>query len=116
MNYPRILFCILLMALMTYLLRMLPVAVFRKKIKNRFFQSFLAYIPYAVLAAMTFPEVLYSTSSGGLTISSFITALCGFLVALILAYRGKGLFTVALSSVAAVFIAGLIVPYIPFLA
>ena len=114
MNYPRILFCIFLMALVTYLLRMLPIAVLRKKIHNRFFQSFLTYIPYAVLAAMTFPEVLYSTSNGEVTIASFTTALCGFLVALLLAYRGKGLLTVALGSVAVVFLVGLVVPYFPF--
>ncbi len=115
MNYPRILLCIFIMALITYLLRMLPIAVFRKKIQNRFFQSFLAYIPYAVLAAMTFPEVLYSTSSGEMTAASFLTALCGFLVALILAYRGKGLLTVALGAVATVFLVEMIVPYLPFL-
>ncbi len=116
MKFSRILFCIFLMAFVTYLLRMLPIAVFRRKIKNRFFQSFLAYIPYAVLAAMTFPEVLYSTSNGAMTLASFITAFSGFLVALILSYYGKGLFTVALSSVAAVYVVGLVVPYIPFLA
>lgn len=115
MNYPRILICIFLMALVTYLLRMLPIAVFRRKIDNRFIQSFLAYIPYAVLAAMTFPEVLYSTSTGEVTAASLTTALCGLIVALVLAYRGKGLLTVALGSVATVFLAGLIVPYLPFL-
>ena len=45
----------------TYLIRMLPMTVFRKEIKSRFVRSFLAYIPYAVLGAMTFPDVFYST-------------------------------------------------------
>ena len=51
------------MAIVTYIPRMLPLAIFRKKIKSRFIRSFLAYVPYAVLAAMTFPEILYSTSN-----------------------------------------------------
>lgn len=48
---------IAVMALVTYLIRMLPLVIFRKKIENRFIRSFLYYIPYAVLAAMTFPAV-----------------------------------------------------------
>lgn len=97
MNYTRIFICIAIMALVTYLPRVLPLAVFKKKIKNRFVQSFLAYIPYAVLAAMTFPEVLYSTGS-------IISAAAGFVVAVILAYRGKGLLTVAMAAVLVVYI------------
>ena len=61
MNYTRILIGVAIMALVTYIPRMLPLAIFRKKIKSRFIRSFLAYVPYAVLAAMTFPEILYST-------------------------------------------------------
>ena len=54
---------IAVMAGVTYLIRMLPLTVFQKKIKNRFIRSFLYYIPYAVLGAMTFPAILYSTGS-----------------------------------------------------
>ena len=54
---------IAVMALVTYLIRMLPLVIFRKKIENRFIRSFLYYIPYAVLAAMTFPAVFSSTGS-----------------------------------------------------
>lgn len=97
MNYTRILICIAIMALVTYLPRVLPLAIFKKKINNRFIQSFLAYVPYAVLAAMTFPEVLYSTSN-------MISAICGLCIALVLAYKGKGLLTVALCAVLTVFI------------
>ena len=61
MNYTRILICILIMAVVTYLPRMLPLTIFRKKIQNQFLKSFLAYVPYAVLAAMTFPEILSSS-------------------------------------------------------
>ena len=78
------------MAVVTYLPRMLPLAIFKKKIKSRFIRSFLAYVPYAVLAAMTFPEILYSTSN-------MLSAAAGLLVALILSYFGRGLLTVALS-------------------
>ena len=97
MNYTRILICVLIMALVTYIPRMLPLAIFKKKIKNRFIRSFLAYVPYAVLAAMTFPEILYCTTN-------MYAAATGLLVALFLAYKNKGLLTVALGSTAAVFV------------
>ena len=97
MNYTRILIAILIMAVVTYVPRMLPLAIFKKKIQNRFIQSFLAYVPYAVLAAMTFPEILYSTGN-------MISAMAGLIVALLLAYHNKGLLLVALSSTAVVFV------------
>ena len=97
MNYTRILIGVAIMAIVTYIPRMRPLAIFRKKIKSRFIRSFLAYVPYAVLAAMTFPEILYSTSN-------MISAVAGLLVALVLSYFGRGLLTVALSSTAVVFV------------
>lgn len=97
MNYPRILLCIFLMALVTYLTRMPPLVIFKKKITNRFVKSFLAYVPYAVLSAMTFPEILYSTGN-------MVSAAAGLAIALLLAYKGKGLLTVALGSTAMVFV------------
>ena len=97
MNYTRILIGVAIMAIVTYIPRMLPLAIFRKKIKSRFIRSFLAYVHYAVLAAMTFPEILYSTSN-------MISAIAGLLVALLLSYFGRGLLTVALSSTAVVFV------------
>ena len=84
------------MAVTTYLIRMLPLTVFRKPIKSRFVKSFLHYVPYACLTAMTFPAILYDTTY----IFSGITAL---VVAGILAFRGKSLLTVSLASCAAVF-------------
>ena len=83
------------MAAVTYLIRMLPLTAWRKPIKSRFFQSFLTYIPYAVLGAMTFPDVLYSTGD-------LRTAAVGVAVAVVLAWRGKSLLTVAISACAAV--------------
>lgn len=88
------------MAISTYLIRMLPFTFFTKKIKSRFVKSFLYYIPYAVLSAMTIPAIFYSTGS-------FATAIAGTAVAVILAFFGLPLIVVALSSSAAVFIAGL---------
>lgn len=88
---------IAVMALVTYLIRMLPLVIFRKKIENRFIRSFLYYIPYAVLAAMTFPAFFSSTGS-------VWSAVAGLIVALLLAFFEKGLLTVALSSCVAVFV------------
>lgn len=90
------------MAITTYLVRMIPFAFFTKKIKSRFIKSFLYYIPYAVLSAMTIPAIFFSTGS-------LITAVAGTIVALILAFLGLPLIVVALSSSAAVFIAGLFI-------
>lgn len=87
----------LAMALTTYLIRMLPLTVFRKPIKSKFIKSFLHYVPYACLTAMTFPAILYDTTY----IFSGIAAL---LVAVVLAFRGKSLLTVSLASCAAVFV------------
>ncbi len=98
MNYAYVLTGVLIMALVTYAVRVLPLAVFRKKIHNRFVQSFLFYVPYAVLSAMTFPAILESTSSGW-------SAAAGLLAAVLLAYKGKGLLTVALGATAVVFLA-----------
>ena len=80
LDYGRILAAIAVMAVVTYLTRMLPLVLFKKRITNPFIQSFLYYVPYAVLSAMTFPEVLYSTAS-------LISALCGLAAALFLAER-----------------------------
>ena len=82
----------------TYLIRMLPMAVFRKEIRNRFVRSFLAYIPYAVLGAMTFPDVIFCTGD-------VRTAVCGTAVAVALAWRGRSLLTVAVAACCAVALA-----------
>lgn len=81
------------MAVVTYLLRALPFVLVKKKITNVYVRSFLEYIPYGVLAAMTFPAVF--TSAGAPAPS-----LAGMTVALVLAYRRKGLLTVAIGAVA----------------
>ena len=85
------------MALATYLVRMLPLTVFRKPIRSRFFRSFLHYVPYACLAAMTFPAILQDTAS-------VLSGAAALAVAIVLAYLNQSLIVVALASSAAVFL------------
>ena len=101
MNYKYLLAGIAVMAITTYLIRMLPMVIFRKKISNQWIQSFLYYVPYTVLAAMTFPAIFSSTESKE-------SAVAGCIVAILLAYFKRGLLTVALGSAAAVLIMQLI--------
>lgn len=96
---------IAVMALVTYLIRMLPLAVFRKKIRSKFVLNFLFYVPFAVLSAMTVPAVF--TSCGSST-AGVISSLAGLVVALILALRERGLLTVAVSACGAAFLADII--------
>lgn len=90
---------IAVMAGVTYLIRMIPFAAFRRQIKSRFFRSFLFYVPYAVLTAMTIPAIFYSTGS-------MATAAFGTAVAVVLAYFDMPLIAVALAASAAAFAAG----------
>ena len=92
---------ILIMALTTYLIRVLPMTLFRKPIKSRFVRSFLHYVPYACLTAMTFPAILSSTAS-------IVSGAAALVVAVVLAFRGKSLIVVALGSCAAVFLTELL--------
>ena len=85
------------MAITTYLIRVLPLTLFRKPIRSRFIRSFLHYVPYACLTAMTFPAILTSTAS-------VISGGAALIVAVWLALRDKSLLVVALGSSAAVFI------------
>ena len=96
---------ILVMAGVTYLIRMLPLTLVRGKIESTFVKSFIFYVPYAVLSAMTIPAIFYSTSS-------LVSALAGLAVAIILAFIGKSLLTVAISACASVFIVELIIKFI----
>ena len=93
---------ILTMAGVTYLIRMIPMVFFRKKIKSTFVQSLFFYMPYAGLSAMTFPYVLYSTGY-------IWTGLVGTVVALIAASCKRSLLTVAILSALAVLIFGFII-------
>lgn len=88
---------IFVMAGVTYLIRMLPLTLIQKKITNVYIRSFLYYIPYACLTAMTFPAILYATESP-------VSAMAGFAVAILLALKKKSLVTVAIFACVAVFI------------
>ncbi len=92
---------VLFMAIVTYLPRVLPLAIFHKEIKSKHIKSFLQYVPYAVLGALTFPDIIYSTGSPA-------TAVCGTIVALILAYFEKSLVIVAVGAILTVYAAGFI--------
>ena len=96
---------IAVMAGVTYLIRMIPFTFFRKKIKSRFFRSFLYYIPYAVLSAMTFPAILSSTGN-------FASALVGLIVGAATALWGRSLLTVALSSCAGALVVELFLTFL----
>ena len=85
------------MALTTYLIRVLPLTVFRKPIRSVFLRSFLRYVPYACLTAMTFPAILTSTQS-------LLGGIGALTVAVLLALRGKSLIVVSLSASAAAFV------------
>ena len=88
---------ILVMAVTTYLVRALPLTLFKKPIRSRFIRSFLHYVPVACLTAMTFPAILYGTEH-------MVSGAAALVVAVILALKGKSLIIVAASSCATVFI------------
>ena len=93
------------MALVTYLIRAAALILIRTKIENKFIKSFLYYIPYAVLAAMTIPAIFYSTGS-------VYSAILGLAVAVTVAFFEKGLVTVALSACVTVFVTELVLKLI----
>ncbi|MBR6761722.1 MAG: AzlD domain-containing protein [Oscillospiraceae bacterium] len=101
-----LLICIVIMSVTTYLIRMIPFTFFRKKVNHRFIQSFLYYIPYTVLSAMTIPSVFYATGN-------LPSAIVGTFVAVILSYRKLPLIVVALSASLAAYLTILVLPYLP---
>ena len=92
---------IAVMSLVSYLIRVLPVTLIRRQIKNRFLRSVLYYLPYVTLSVMTFPAILRETSTPW-------SGLAGFVTALLLSYKGKGLIFVSLCSCAVVFLLELV--------
>ncbi len=88
---------IFVMAGVTYLIRLLPLTLIRKEIQNNYIKSFLYYVPYVTLSVMTFPAILEATAN-------IWSALAGFIIALIMAYKKKSLITVSLFSCIMVFI------------
>ena len=96
---------LLTMAGVTYLIRMLPLVLIKKKIKNRYILSFLYYIPYAVLSVMTIPAIFSSTAY-------FISASIGFAAAVVTAFFKKDLSTVALVACGFVLITEVVIKYV----
>ncbi|MDD4370908.1 MAG: AzlD domain-containing protein [Anaerostipes sp.] len=89
---------IFVMAFSTYLIRVIPLLLIRDKINNRFFRSFLYYVPYAVLSAMVIPAVFYATND-------IRTGIAGFVTALVLSYKEMNMVTVAcVSCIVALFV------------
>ena len=97
----KILIAVLLMAIVTYVPRVLPMAIFKSKIQSRFLTAFLSYVPFAVLGAMIFPDILSST--GHLT-----SAVVGLVIAAILAYLERSLLQVAVCAIVAVYVCELL--------
>ena len=95
----------LIMAVITYLIRMVPYRFSNKEIKNPFIKSFLYYVPYACLAAMVFPAILSSTAF-------LASAIAGFVVAIVLAYLEKSMFIVAGAACLAVMIVEMVIKYL----
>ncbi|MBE6708191.1 MAG: AzlD domain-containing protein [Ruminococcaceae bacterium] len=93
---------IAVMAGVTYLVRMIPFTLFTKKITSPYIRSFLYYIPYTVLSAMTFPAIFFSTEN-------VYTSIVGTAAALVLAFFKKPLIVVALAAAGASFICGMII-------
>ncbi len=88
---------IAIMALVTYLMRVLPMTIFRKEIKNKTIRSFLYYVPYVTLTVMTFPAILEATGS----VYSGIAAL---IVGVLIAWKGGSLLLVSVASCIIVFV------------
>lgn len=97
MDYSKILITIAVMAVLTYLIRVIPIMIFKKPITNRYFRSFLTYLPYGVLGAMIFPDIFFSTGT-------LVSSIVGCVVAIVLAYFKRGLIVVALGATLAAFI------------
>lgn len=99
---PEFFLYLLVMAGVTYLIRMLPAVFMKKKITNKYVISFLHYMPYAVLATMTVPAIFYASGS-------IWSGIAGFVVGVIVAYYKGDLITVALATCSATFIVDFII-------
>ena len=97
MDYKIFIPYLVVMSVVTYLIRVLPLVLMNKKITSRFLQSFLYYVPYTVLSAMTFPAILFATNH-------MVSAVAACVVAVILAFYNRGLITVAIGACSAVLV------------
>lgn len=93
---------VLVTALVTYLVRMIPIVFFKHELSSKWIKAFMHYIPFAVLGAMTFPEILYSTRT-------MASAAIGLSAAILLAYFNRGLLVTALGAAATVYVAEILI-------
>ena len=108
MNNPSIILYVAVMAGVTYLLRMLPMTLIKTKIKSRFLKSFIYYVPYAVLSAMTIPAIFYCTED-------LLPSLIGFVAAVAVSIFGKSLLSVAITACLTVLASEIILMFIPII-
>ena len=99
MDYSKYLLYLLVMVVVTYLIRVVPYVLMRKEIKSVFFKSFMEYVPSAVLAAMTFPAIIYASDNP-------VTGMIGLVAAVILAFIKPNLLLVASTACLAVLVSG----------
>lgn len=92
--------CLIILSVSTYLIRVLPIAFFKRKIENLWVKDFFFYIPFCVLSAMTFPDVIYSTTPAG-EAPHYLSAIIATQVAIILAWKEHSLTKVAFFAVLA---------------
>lgn len=109
-SMQNIAIAVIIMALTTYLIRVIPIGFVRKKLENEWVQDFVFYIPFCVLSAMTFPDVLYSTTPAGAASPHLVSAAVATMVAIVLAWKDKGLVRVALVAVLVAVIIELLLP------
>ena len=102
--------CMFLMFLTTYLIRVIPIGFVRRKLEKEWIQDFIYYIPFCVLSAMTFPDVLYSTTATGMEPHISVSAVIATAVAIIMAWRDRGLVRVAIVAVLVAIIVELAMP------
>ena len=98
----KALISVIVMAVVTYIPRVFPLVIFRRPINNVYIRSFLYYVPYSVLSALTLPSIFWSTGS-------VVTAVAGTLIALFLAYLEQSLVVVAIAAILVVYAAGTLV-------
>lgn len=101
MNLSYCLIAIAIMAIVTYIPRFVPITFFRREIKSVYLKNFLDYTPYAVLGALTFPDIFSSSGNP-------IAAVVGTGIALLLSFFRQGLVVVALGAIAGIYITLLI--------
>lgn len=109
-SLENIAIAVFIMALTTYLIRLIPIGFVRRKLDNLWIKDFLYYIPFCVLSAMTFPDVLYSTTPAGAASPHFVSASIAAMVAIVMAWKDRGLVRVALVSVFVAILVELLVP------